>query len=1547
MRIRLGRFVAFLASLALMIGALAGLSSPASAQAAEGYLGWSTPGPSGLFSSADAACRAQHDWFNGNPLSRYIGAFQDSNNPRNAGCSWTTFQYLCPQETGGGISGCGTVLPTFVTLSCASGYTASFGNMCIKDPVPERPCNCNNGASVERQVGNPIVLSSGSKLARADDYSSGDGDFVISRSYRSIQVGRSASFKTPIVGLAGGWNFDFMYELQLGSFSGSPSSPNAKLALVTPDGTAYDFVMQSGGSFVPDTSTGAYYVPRDLKVEYVGTLPSDLSTLQSASTQWRVTDRDDTVWTLQTFTRPNTAAPYSMARPSSKMTREGYGWTFAYRADQSLQTVTDSFGRQATFNWSNYYTSSLASPPSNVAPYPEAVTGIALPDGTTLKYSYDPPAALAAPSTGRVERLVKVERLSAASAVLDSTTYGYNDPRFRQHLTSITDASGAVIASYSYDAAGRGTTTAHANAVDNFTVTSSETSTERVRDVTTPLGKSQSYHFQKVGGNNQDVRLTSIISQASANSPATTQSLSYDSNNFIATQTDEEGRVTYYTRDANGRPTSIVEAYGTPDARTTIISWHSTLKLPTLISRPGLQTSFTYGTTGQLLARTETDTTTQTVPYSTNGQARTWTYSWGTGGRLTSMNGPKPVDGQGKDDTLTFAYDTAGNLQTSTNGLGQVTSFANYDANGRPGTMTDPNNVVTAFTYDALGRTKTVTVRHPTTSALDAVTSFDYDIHDRVIGITLPATDKLSIDYDDAGRMIAMRAAAGERIDYQIDPQGNVTSETVKRADASTVRSVHRTFDELGRLLTEALGTGRTNSYSYDKVDNLTRVTSARSQATQAAFDPLNRLVSTVAPDSGTTSNAYNAYDQVTSHTDAVSVQTSFTRNGFGDVIQEVSPDRGTSTYSYNQAGEMISSTDGRGKQVDYTRDILGRILTKTAIATPTSEVITYVWDTTAISGSYSVGRLSQVVDGSGTTSFAYDHRGNLITKRQTIGSGTADLTFAYDLADRITQIGYPSGRLVAYGRDSKGRVAQVVTKASASDPSWTTLASAMSYDPFGSLTSVQYGDGLAMAQQWKDGRLSSKRLYTASTGVNLSSLTYGYDDDDNLGSIIDGIDASRSVYYGYDGSNRLSFASMAVGTPSTSTETYTITPGTNRLASVATPAGTRSISYDGRGNTASETRPGSVSVVTGYDGFGRLTSYSRTGDPAPANVYNGMDDRVKVTSGSTVRFYVYDNDGRMVGEYDASGAPIAETIWLSPQVANDNQPFGGDDGVGGYAPLAIAGGSGASTTLYWVHGNHMGVPTVITDASGTATTPAGYTVAGFPGQTRTYPDLYYNRYRDYDSATGRYIQADPIGLAGGENPYAYANNNPLRWSDPSGKCPWCAVVAVGFVEGVVIDYLVQKYWEKRECIDQRRLLISGAIGGVVAPISYAASPYISRGLGWVGSKLGRRATATAADAAADGAPAATPIGRLGSPMDVPSGTNVESIIGGRQFGGHALDQMQGRGVMPSAVENTVRVGRASPDPIPGRIRYYDPINKLTVVTESSGRVITVITGKR
>jgi hypothetical protein len=91
--------------------------------------------------------------------------------------------------------------------------------------------------------------------------------------------------------------------------------------------------------------------------------------------------------------------------------------------------------------------------------------------------------------------------------------------------------------------------------------------------------------------------------------------------------------------------------------------------------------------------------------------------------------------------------------------------------------------------------------------------------------------------------------------------------------------------------------------------------------------------------------------------------------------------------------------------------------------------------------------------------------------------------------------------------------------------------------------------------------------------------------------------------------------------------------------------------------------------------------------------------------------------------------------------------------------------------------------------------------------------------------------------------------------------------------------------------------------------------------------------------------PASTIVGSRRVQMGVPKGApiNAAEMIGGRQYTGHALDRMMGRGVTPSVVENTIKVGEKSVGKTAGTLEFFNPRNKVGVVIDAAtGRVITV-----
>ncbi len=1360
--------------------------------------GWVTSvidGPNESYQSADEACKRQHESYN--PAAEYQSPIRVSF--KAVSCRWL----MEPPAN--------SILPAGVDLICPEYWKLVRPGKCVQDQFQENECDCEPGATSQSApgiptVGNPISLATGSKVETETDYETADGLLDVVRRYRSNAFEKSTIADQPVPGFGQNWHGIIPGRLSAFHFYGVFD----RMEYMTERGTRHEFVATD--SSTTDWTYWTHGTNRH-KISRVGNpteTRSDFFTgptpANTAPAEFRM-DMSNGDYIL--FRRSNDyddEAKYRYLVPVEQGLASGYKKTFIYAdGGQYPTSVVDSFGRTLTLSWAaapTQYPKDGGFFSSNIDNGVKVIDQIILPDATKLKYTYDSTALSF--MVGAKDRLSKVERLSPSNLVLWSRSYLYEQGGHL--LTGKVDQNGNRLSTHYYNAEGRARVTQRAGGVDRHDVSYSRplyTQNFNV-DVINPLGHNLTYKFfeYNIAPPSIPKTLEKFVRAGTAQVEEQVTTIEFEAPDgtkrmFRSTVDPKGNRTTFINDIPNYRADSQIEAQDQAVIRTTDFSWHPTLDLKTREEREGLRINYSYSPSGQLLSRTETDTTTHILPYATTGQVRNTTYAWNAVGRLLSVNGPLPVDAQGKDDTLTFAYDAVGNMISMTNGLGHMTSYSGHDPNGRPAQMTDLNGIITAFTYDGLGRLTQINKKHPTSAANDTKTLIDYDVEGRVTGITPPATAKLFFDYNLAGQMTAVRAADGERIDFTYDRMGNMLTRTVMRVNGTANNSLSRTYDTLGRMLTETLGVGRTSTWTYDKNDNPTRVISPRSHATDMAFDAFNRLVQTAYPDGGTETVALDLGDNVTSFTDPATVQTTFVVNGFGDVLQEVSPDRGTSTYYYNAAGQMTASIDGRGQRINYLRDILGRVTKKTPVGRPATEVITYSYDAGGI-GSYQKGNLTKIADGNGTTSFQYDHRGNMLVKRQAIGTTTtANLSYAYNLGDKITQITYPSGRIVGYVRDAKNRITTVRTKAASSVTTWTNLMTGLQYEAFASLRQGAFGNTLSFAADWgNDGRLASRRVYKTSGGVNVSRLAYAYDASDNMTGITDSVVPSRSTVYGYDPVDRLSRIDGALAggmaredllhdqngnrtgverrvsatdmLPS-ETHSYTKSAGTNRLASVTTPAGTRSIGYDARGNTITEARPGAVNVTASYDGHGRLTAYAQ-GATSLGHGYNGLDDRTSTTSSGVTTRFLYDPSGRIIGEYGANATDVkAEHIWLNPESGEEGL-HGGDDGTGGYTPIAMAQApAGGTASLHWVHSNHLGVPLLTTDATGTASTPTGHTALGFPGQTRTLADLWYNRYRDYDPTTGRYIQADPIGLDGDVNPFGYASANPLKFVDPDG----------------------------------------------------------------------------------------------------------------------------------------------------------------------------------
>jgi len=1307
----------------------------------------------------------------------------------------------------------GGIYPGSVSFACPIGYMRIPPGRCIKNDEAEDnerpPCRSPGGSNASPATPNPISLLTGSKLLSATDFETADGLLRVSRSYRSTPMGRVEVALYPPVGMGSGWRLDLLPELHIRPYFSSQKTAT----LHWPDGSSWDFQRQSDGTMAPISSSMSMLPHGDFRLSFDGTWPSDLNEVETAPTTWKVIDPKGNVWILGTFNFiGEVPARYRTGLPLSRTTREGYRLDYTYGAQSQLTTVIDSFGRTIELTWilrdENFPPDFVNEPIT-----PIAISDIALPDGTSLHYSYSPVTPIQA-AVQPADRLDAVERLAANGVgVLETTVYHYEDSDFPTYVTGITDGRDVRAWDFDYDGRGRAISSAKAGGVDGFAVAYSPSSTAPVwRDVTNPLGRTSRYRYNGL----TNTRLVGIDGGATTNCPADASSISYFASGqtaagYISSTTDQEGRQTTYTRDGRGRATTITQAAGTADQRVTTQTWHATYDVPTSIVRAGLSTTYTYNATGALTSLTQLDTTTHTVPYPTSGQTRTWAFTYTPQGLLDTVDGPLP----GAVDVVDYDYDSSGYLAQVTDQAGHVTQVVSVNGRGQPTEILDPNGVTTLVEYDALGRATEIT---RDVGGIEAVTAIEYDGAGDITKLTRPGGSWLSYTWDDARRLITITSESGETITYAYNNASRPISVDVRSQSGSIVASRTLAYDEIGRVR-RLIGAGlQETGLTYDKVSNLSTLTDPRGGLYDYAFDRLDRMISEVDPELGQTTVSYDQRDNVTAVEDAENLSTTYVRNGFGDVIRQSSPDTGVTDYVVDERGLVTAATDARGVVTNFTYDALGRMLTRSYPAS-SDEDVSYTYDDTT-GGNHGIGRLTGFTDGSGATSHRYDGVGRITQVTQAIAGDAFTTGYEYDAAGRVVNVTYPSGRVVTYERDLGGHVTGITTKASAFGISEPVVSNIL-YQPFypaelfaggaqapalgmphlAGLVGLTHANGLDLVMNYDaDGRLTDMR--TADGTTEVQDLSLSYDDGANITSITDNLDASRSQSFGYDDVGRLTYASGPygdidytydlVGNRTHRTiddgvvidEVYAYGAGTHRLASVTAGSLTRALGYTAAGSTSSDTRSGTP-LTLAYGNSGRLGSVSASTGPlasreysydaAGHRVHEVKLDRIGEGIQASARSYVYDLAGHLVAEYSTLGLfPLLryEYLWL------------------GDTPVAMVDHTAPpGTPIAAIHTDHLGRPQKLTDASQTLVWDGQFDPFGeehavtattdmplrFPGQEwDAATALSQNWNRDYDPTLGRYIESDPIGLGGGASTYAYAAGNSMSLIDPEGLTAFC-----------------------------------------------------------------------------------------------------------------------------------------------------------------------------
>ncbi|WP_437667719.1 RHS repeat-associated core domain-containing protein [Sorangium sp. So ce1182] len=739
-----------------------------------------------------------------------------------------------------------------------------------------------------------------------------------------------------------------------------------------------------------------------------------------------------------------------------------------------------------------------------------------------------------------------------------------------------------------------------------------------------------------------------------------------------------------------------------------------------------------------------------------------------------------------------YEWDGRGNVLSHTDPLGAATSIAR-DAMGLAIEIVDPLGGVTRITRDARGNPEAVA------DPLGQVTSYRYDERG------------LITEHVDPG---------GGKTSYTYDAQGNLASMSLPNGASWRFR-----HDHLGRLVERIDPTGSATRLLYSHRGDLIQVTDALGGVTRYQYDGERHLVHVQNPSGHGTTFGWGGYHRLCWRKDANGNVLQLRYNREGELTAVVNEHGEQHLLKYDLYGRLIEERTFFGSVLQYRLDAMGRPSRITATWTPgdlSHREVGLNGDATQVELVYDIaGQLVERAFSDENERFIYDALGNLIEAEWSGGR----LEFVRDPLGRVVRetqsltgaapvvvearhgvLGARTERRTSLGhterisRDVLGSRIRTVLDDSVSiehevDPTAREIARRLA------------GGGVIESAFDPLGRLVQRRV-TGAPGA----VTVGRGQPAWVGRLPDATTALSS--YRYDDAGELV---ARIGRGGVTTE-LCYDPLGQLLAMVPANAPRELFRYDAAGNLyeADETPPreyapsGRLLRKGGteyrWDAEGRLVEKREHGEGGAARIWryawNSAKLLARVDTPEQERIeFDYDPFARRVRKRVYARDRTAHAwhlardvrfVWDGDTIAHEvtSRPAGtGDPDVEvrtycfedeAFVPAAHREADGR-----WVHytNDPIGTPERLVDDTGAVVcelsrrawavdVPAGArasTPIRFQGQ---YEDsetgLYYNRFRYYDPDSGRYISADPLGLAGGIQSWSYGRN-PIVWVDPFG----------------------------------------------------------------------------------------------------------------------------------------------------------------------------------